>query len=371
MRKLTNGEIELIRKYPNQVDWDEITYKILSENFIREFRNHFNLGLLLLWQDFSEDFIIELSNGISKEEEKDFWKMITTHQKISENFIEKHQDKLYWKEISYSQKLSESFIRKFKDKIHFDKLYIKENISEDFILEFQNKLDWFNVSMRKNLSESFISIFADKLQWCVLNFGHLFSIGFIEKFKNKIEWETLSSTYILSEDFIRKYQNYVCWEYISQYQKLSEDFIREFKGKVFWTNICKYQKLSFEFIKEFGLVVDNKSWIYKSGDEKLKIIKKDTKCEINGDYIIAYKQVGLNRYANWNVLYNIGNIIEGNSGHNIERNSMFGLDAYPNIEDIREIDVNSQIIKVKIHKNDLRGQNCDSGIFCTKMTVLT
>ena len=89
--KLTQEEIEEIRKNPNGIDWHNIYYcKELSEDFIKEFKD------------------------------KVVWGCISTNQRLSENFIREFQDKVLWKAISWFQNLSEDFIYEFYDKIDWN-----------------------------------------------------------------------------------------------------------------------------------------------------------------------------------------------------------------------------------------------------------
>jgi hypothetical protein len=48
------------------------------------------------------------------------WSVVSSHQKLSEDFMERFADKLDWFFISIKQKLSESFIEKHKDKLDME-----------------------------------------------------------------------------------------------------------------------------------------------------------------------------------------------------------------------------------------------------------
>jgi hypothetical protein len=56
---------------------------------------------------------------------------------LSEDFIREFKDKVYWVGISYQQQLSESFIREFQDKVDWHNITRKQILSEDFIKEFR------------------------------------------------------------------------------------------------------------------------------------------------------------------------------------------------------------------------------------------
>jgi hypothetical protein len=69
--------------------WHQISRMLLSDNFIRTFKQKLD------------------------------WKWITAHQPLNENFIEEFQSYVDWNEISQSQNLSESFIREFQNKVNW------------------------------------------------------------------------------------------------------------------------------------------------------------------------------------------------------------------------------------------------------------
>jgi len=71
------------------------------------------------------------------------WVLISSYQRLSENFIREFQDKVYWPSISNKQKLSESFIREFQDKVYWPYISHKQKLSEEFREEFNYQLTSF------------------------------------------------------------------------------------------------------------------------------------------------------------------------------------------------------------------------------------
>jgi len=207
----------------------------------------------------SEDFIREFKDKVN-------WDKISQHQTLSEDFIREFQDKVNWDEISRIRNLSEDFIRKFADKMDWGWISYHQKLSEDFIREFQGKLDWRRISGRQTLSENFIREFQDKVYWEEISGQQKLSENFIREFKNKVEWIWISYNQKLSEDFIREFKNKVNWKGISENQTLSEDFIREFKDKVNWDRISQYQALSEDFIREFQ---DKVKWNFIRWNENI------------------------------------------------------------------------------------------------------
>ena len=62
---------------------------------------------------------------------------------LSEDFIREFKDKVDWSAICRYQKLSEDFIREFKDKVHWGVVSIyQNNLSDEFKTEFANKLNF-------------------------------------------------------------------------------------------------------------------------------------------------------------------------------------------------------------------------------------
>ena len=300
------------------INWNVISCKSLSENFILEFQNEVD------------------------------WYSISTSQKLSEDFIREFQNEVYWYNISMHQKLSENFIREFKDRVNWTNISKFQFLSENFIREFKNEVDWFKISRCQKLSENFI-----------------------REFKDKVNWECISVYQKLSENFIREFKDKVDWVAISQYQKLSENFIKEFKNEVYWYYICENQKLSPDFIKEFNLLIDDDNWLYKDTEfKKNKVIEtKLYKCY--NDYFIAYKSIRNDRYSFFNFQYQYlkGGLYECHCDCTKNENS-FGLSSWTK-EKALEYNDTGLIVKVKIKYEDV-GRVVHKGgkIRCFKFEVL-
>jgi hypothetical protein len=212
-----------------------------------------------------------------------------------------------WYVVSKYSILSEDFIREFKDQVNWNHISNYQSLSEYFIREFNDKVNWFWISRYQNLTEDFIREFHDKMpSYCISVFQNL------------------------SEDFIREFKDSVCWHYISSRQKLSEDFIREFKYKLNWFFISFYQNLSEEFRKEFNIIVPEISWLYKSDEEKLEIVKSTGLYEIEGDYVIAYKSVksDFSSLFKRGIYYHVGNVVSAHCDCNEEEENSFGLSTW-------------------------------------------
>ena len=84
------------------------------------------------------------------------WVEISYYQVLSEDFIREFKDKVYWKQISYKQVLSEDFIREFQDKVYWVNISYKQELSLEFIKEFEDKVDW-NILKEKGLSKIIVN----------------------------------------------------------------------------------------------------------------------------------------------------------------------------------------------------------------------
>jgi hypothetical protein len=225
-----------------------------------------------------------------------------------------------------------------------------QDLSEDFIREFQDKVHWFCISEYQKLSEDFIKEFKDKVDWNYISIYQNLSEDFIKEFQDKVDWDWTSKYQNLSEDFIREFKDKVDWNYISEYQNLSEDFIREFQDQVNWSHIEEYQNLSEDFRKEFDFKIPEYIWLYKSKEDKLQYIKKNTNYEIIDDkYIIAYKSIRNNWYSvyNFQYKYEIGKTFYSHCDCNIYNENSFGLSSWTKEGALRYYD-RGRLLKVKI-----------------------
>ena len=124
---LTEVEIQQIRKYPENQDWNTIACRAdLPEDFIIEFIDYFNLDCLLSYQKLSENLIIS----------------------IKEKFNNEH-----WFKISFTDNLSENFIREFQNKVDWYWIAANQNLSKEFIVEFSNKINFYGLSLNENMSD--------------------------------------------------------------------------------------------------------------------------------------------------------------------------------------------------------------------------
>ena len=117
-KKTIDSLFDLKVKYTYEVDWDLIsTTEILSENFIRDFKEDLN------------------------------WVTISSKQNLSEHFILEFSDYVNWQNISRNKKLSCNFIVSKLAKLELEDIYMNENIK----LSREQKNDLEKLYKIKNL----------------------------------------------------------------------------------------------------------------------------------------------------------------------------------------------------------------------------
>ena len=256
-----------------------------------------------------------------------------------------------WRLLSTHEGLTEEFIREFADMFDWEYISKCQHLSGDFIWEFKDYVDWDYISSYQHLSEAFIREFADR-----------------------VNWTYISMYQYLSEDFIREFKENVKWGWISHYQHLSEDFIREFKNRVWWFWISECQCLSEEFIREFKdwLSMDGiaDSWHHKSTEEKKRAVMNTGLYECHEDYFIAYKGIRADRYSKFNFRYQYlkGHTYKTWCDCSDEENS-YGFSAWTE-EEAREY-CDELVVRVKVRYEDV-GRVVHNGgkIRCFKMEIL-
>lgn len=148
-----------------EIEWGFVSARCysLSEEFIREFKDHLDWNWISIRQTLSESFIEEHKNLVD-------WRYISEYQKLSEEFIEKHKDWVCWCYISRAQDLSEPFIRKYKDRIDWREISGNQVLSEDFIERYWENLDIRLIPEHQLLSLEFIERHIRDLDpWSVLS----------------------------------------------------------------------------------------------------------------------------------------------------------------------------------------------------------
>jgi len=127
---LDNYKKELNVDNLNEINFKYISrIKKLSEDFIAHFIRHYIYKLdsanISYYQILSEDFIKKYKNFVD-------WYYISAVQILSEKTILEMQDKVNWTKISSYQKLSEEFIEDNLDRLDFYKVIEIQELSDEF-----------------------------------------------------------------------------------------------------------------------------------------------------------------------------------------------------------------------------------------------
>jgi hypothetical protein len=166
--KLPESELLKNINKGNAIDWTEVPKKYtLSEKFVLKYSHVLNWRLLWIHQRFPESFI----RTSFENNKKEYSDVISTYQVLSENFIREFKDYVNWVNISYDQVLSESFIREFKDMVSWAGISERQILSESFIREFKHKVFWGYISHNQKFEDEFVLEFLDILlpEWVLSN----------------------------------------------------------------------------------------------------------------------------------------------------------------------------------------------------------
>ncbi len=178
---------------------------ILSEPFIREFKDYVNWFYISRSQKLSESFIKEFKNKVD-------WNYISHYQKLSETFIREFKNYVNWDIISYSQKLSEAFIREFENKVNWDTISYHQKLSPVFRKEFKHKLNITDTNRVEDgdditIIKSYSSIMRDlnrkspeKVIPFMNSFKKAFDEALSEDFDNPEEIALLEALQTIGED---------------------------------------------------------------------------------------------------------------------------------------------------------------------------
>lgn len=172
----TIGEI-IINELSNNNDWNSISKRNLTDDFIEEFQEKLN------------------------------WDLLSQLHTLSRSFIKKYMNILNWKCVSMNKSLTDELIYIYKDKLDWRTISRYQNLSENLIDKYNHLLNWENISMFQNLSTQSIIKYKNNLNILkLLEYNKYF-------YKNKeshsiINWSSLNNTK-LSKNFINKYSNYL------------------------------------------------------------------------------------------------------------------------------------------------------------------
>ena len=101
---------------------------------------HTTLPTLLICRCVCKNILIKVNHIIkSSRNDLDWNKKRQKKNVLSEDFIREFKDKVFWTGISWNQRLSEDFIREFKDKVNWYRISCNQQLSDSFRNEFEHK----------------------------------------------------------------------------------------------------------------------------------------------------------------------------------------------------------------------------------------
>lgn len=220
----------------------------INESLLRKHINIFNQKTnsnlwqyISMYQTLSTEFMDDYYDRLDKE-------YIIMNQKLSMDFICKHPDLNLGLLLRY-QDLSEEYIMLNICEIDVNEricLLIRQKLSEEnIILLISNTSSieiWDTISSYQKLSENFIRSHSDVLNWESLSRFQVLSENLIRDFKTKVDWSNISQYQKLSMDFIQEMKYYVYWDEIAKYQELSAEFVMKMKSFLNLNIVAQYQK---------------------------------------------------------------------------------------------------------------------------------
>ena len=126
--RLDGGEVIVTSRNAHKVVLQLISRELSPEQISKG-----GFKVILCYVDVPESFLL------------DFWEhfgfvdkcVLSSHQKLSEDFIYNKRDELSWRYISKYQKLSESLIRNLSDYVAWDNILTHQELSPQFREEFR------------------------------------------------------------------------------------------------------------------------------------------------------------------------------------------------------------------------------------------
>lgn len=304
--------LETINKYKNQINWDNIDYNNLSISLVEEYSDKIN------WDN------IDYNN-------------------ISTQIIENYSDKINWDLLAnaYSRlKIDAKFVIKYKDKFtdefivtqlrknNYNDSDILDIITEDsdtininyllhdmkfnamiLVNKYPTKINWDEIS-KEDLSKRFVKKFDHKINWRIRSRYEILTIKEIRDHEDQIDWDSenilhrrvrfkfTSKSYNFDYQFIKDYIGsrldpdllvkrcknipekilrdfieYFDLNLIIKYQKPSIIFLEDYKDKLNWNQVKKLYKNDSVFLIRYGIKNEYKSMQYKQ-NKVLEAVKE-------------------------------------------------------------------------------------------------
>lgn len=124
---------DIIIKYEKYIDFNILSLNVnISESIIRRFKDIFNFDLISI-KRLSIEFMRDFKDKLN-------WNHISKCMYLDNECIKEFADYLNWKYISKYQVLSEDMIRCFEYDVEWDYIFTYQNLSDEFKLEYNHRL---------------------------------------------------------------------------------------------------------------------------------------------------------------------------------------------------------------------------------------
>ena len=155
---------------------------------------------------------------------KRFWNWISAHVELSESFIVEYQENFDLSFLVRFQSLSENIIRKFKDKLNWNNVILYQILSEPFMEEFETNIDWSIITWNQEVSGEFVEKHIDKIGFKNICYRNVkdFPERFLLKHKKEIDWDHVLLQQKLSENIINQISDIVSLIEIRGFQEMHE-----------------------------------------------------------------------------------------------------------------------------------------------------
>lgn len=182
-----------------------------------------------------KDFLKEVSlDNINHWDIAEFWNVISSKAKLSEEMIAENIDKLSLFYVLQKNPVSEAFLLKFTDKI-----FCRTN----GLIEFHKDTI---------IPECILIKYFCRIDLAVYGTWHKIPISVFRQHKNKLRWDSLCYYYTFSEEELLEFRAYINWHYAVKYQNLTELVLETCKDHIVycWKDISLYQAMSEDFIRK-------------------------------------------------------------------------------------------------------------------------
>lgn len=273
----------------NELNWDDISRKDLSINFMTKYKDNLNWSIICYKNDIPNYYYKHFVDKLD-------WKEICKRQQLTSSFIKKYEKYMNWDLVATRGYINDDIFTEFFEELYcsmkFNKIFINSNttISANIISQYEYYYDndiWNSISIYKNLDDEFINKYKDKLNWKLLSNSFKFTETQIIKYKKYIKWNDLSTSKIMyySSDFIKKeilpnITNSMFIVSLFDCNNINENELNSVTMPSVWKDLSYTSNLSFGFIKR------NINKLNKEGLRRNRRINENVKEKLKKEGII-------------------------------------------------------------------------------------